>query len=72
MLKLYKCLYLIPIHYNMILKVLLYSFKVVSYSPNGEMIALGSRDNNIYVYQVSENHKKFSRLGRCTVSYFFL
>ncbi|KAL1138870.1 hypothetical protein AAG570_008932 [Ranatra chinensis] len=40
--------------------------QVASFSPNGEMLALGSRDNNIYVYQVSDNPRKFNRLGRCT------
>ncbi|RXG72696.1 Echinoderm microtubule-associated protein-like 1, partial [Armadillidium vulgare] len=38
---------------------------VVQFSPNGKFLALGSRDNNIYVYQVSEGCRKYSRLGRC-------
>ncbi|KAL7641708.1 UNVERIFIED_CONTAM: hypothetical protein RMT77_007581 [Armadillidium vulgare] len=39
--------------------------QVVQFSPNGKFLALGSRDNNIYVYQVSEGCRKYSRLGRC-------
>ncbi|KAB7506598.1 Echinoderm microtubule-associated protein-like 1 [Armadillidium nasatum] len=39
--------------------------QVVQFSPNGKFLALGSRDNNIYVYQVSEGCRKYSRIGRC-------
>ena len=42
--------------------------QVVRLSPNGKLLALGSRDNIIYMYQVSEKYRKFSRLGRCVVS----
>lgn len=42
--------------------------QTVKFSPNGEMLALGSRDNTIYIYQVSESGTKFSRVGRCVVS----
>ncbi|KAG5448106.1 Echinoderm microtubule-associated protein-like 1 [Clonorchis sinensis] len=38
----------------------------ISYSPNGQYIALGSRDNSIYVYQVLEGGRKYSRVGRCS------
>jgi len=38
---------------------------VVKFSPDGCMLALGSRDNAIYMYQVKENYRKFNRLGRC-------
>ena len=37
-------------------------------SLDGKSVALGSRDNNIYVYNVEENGRKFSRIGRCSVS----
>lgn len=40
------------------------------FSPDGRMLALGSRDNTIYVYQVSDDGTKFSRVGRCVVIYF--
>ncbi|XP_063217797.1 echinoderm microtubule-associated protein-like 2 isoform X3 [Bacillus rossius redtenbacheri] len=40
--------------------------QVVRFSPDGALLALGSRDNNIYVYQVSEEARKYSRVGRCS------
>jgi WD domain, G-beta repeat. len=46
-----------------------YRFQVVKFSPDGTLLALGSRDNNIYVYQVSEEARKYSRVGRCMVSF---
>ncbi|XP_065343773.1 echinoderm microtubule-associated protein-like 2 isoform X3 [Cloeon dipterum] len=39
--------------------------QVVKFSPNGKLCALGSRDNNIYVYQASDEYRKFERIGRC-------
>ncbi|CAH8566869.1 unnamed protein product [Dicrocoelium dendriticum] len=38
----------------------------IAYSPDGQYIALASRDNFIYVYQVLENGRKYSRVGRCS------
>lgn len=38
----------------------------IKFSPNGRYVALGSRDNNIYVYQVSDEYRKFNRIGRCS------
>lgn len=46
-----------------------YLFQVVKFSPDGTLLALGSRDNNVYVYQVSEEARKYSRVGRCMVSF---
>ncbi|XP_050301345.1 echinoderm microtubule-associated protein-like 2 isoform X3 [Anthonomus grandis grandis] len=40
--------------------------QVISFAPDGNMVALGSRDNHIYIYQVSEDGMKYSRVGRCT------
>nr|CAD7573381.1 unnamed protein product [Timema californicum] len=40
--------------------------QVARFSPDGGFLALGSRDNNIYVYQVSEEARKYSRVGRCS------
>lgn len=40
--------------------------QVIQFSPDGTMVALGSRDNQIYIYQVSEDGLKYSRVGRCT------
>ena len=37
---------------------------------DGKYLALGSRDNHVYIYEVSEGAKKYSRLGRCSVRYF--
>ena len=42
--------------------------QVARFSPNGKLLALGSRDNIIYMYQVSEKCRKLNRLGRCMVS----
>lgn len=39
--------------------------QVLKFSPNGQYLAAGSRDNNIYVYQVSEDCRKYTRIGRC-------
>ncbi|MGH0147181.1 UNVERIFIED_CONTAM: hypothetical protein FKN15_010285 [Acipenser sinensis] len=38
----------------------------VKYSPDGNYLAVGSHDNLIYVYAVTENGKKYSRVGKCT------
>ncbi|XP_025089345.1 LOW QUALITY PROTEIN: echinoderm microtubule-associated protein-like 1 [Pomacea canaliculata] len=38
----------------------------IKYSPDGTYIAVGSRDNYIYVYQVSDYGRKYSRVGRCS------
>lgn len=38
----------------------------IQYSPDGSMLALGSRDNYIYIYQVSEDGKKYTKVGRCS------
>jgi len=45
-------------------------FQVVKFSPDGRLLAIGSRDNNIYIYQVSEDYRKYNRIGRCMVSIF--
>ncbi|GLH10595.1 Echinoderm microtubule-associated protein-like CG42247 [Gryllus bimaculatus] len=39
--------------------------QVVKFSPDGNFLALGSRDNNIYIYQVTDDARKFNRVGRC-------
>ncbi|XP_015171619.1 PREDICTED: echinoderm microtubule-associated protein-like 2 isoform X4 [Polistes dominula] len=39
--------------------------QVATFSPNGNLLALGSRDNYIYIYQVNEDATKYSRVGRC-------
>ncbi|KAG0700301.1 Echinoderm microtubule-associated protein-like 1 [Chionoecetes opilio] len=39
--------------------------QVLKFSPNNQHLAVGSRDNHIYMYQVSEDGRKYSRMGRC-------
>lgn len=41
--------------------------QIIQYSPDGTMVALGSRDNQIYLYQVSDDSRKYSRIGKCMV-----
>lgn len=40
--------------------------QVISFAPDGGMVALGSRDTHIYIYQVSEDGMKYTRIGRCS------
>lgn len=40
----------------------------LSLSADGSMLAVGSHDNFIYLYNVSEQGRKYSRYGKCTVS----
>lgn len=47
-------------------------FQVVKFSPDSHLVSLGSRDNNIYIYQVGEDMRKYSRVGRCAVSTFYM
>ncbi|XP_043476559.1 echinoderm microtubule-associated protein-like 2 isoform X8 [Leptopilina heterotoma] len=39
--------------------------QIMKFSPDGSLLAIGSRDNHIYIYQVSEDAIKYSRVGRC-------
>ncbi|XP_022528248.2 echinoderm microtubule-associated protein-like 1 isoform X5 [Astyanax mexicanus] len=39
---------------------------VMSFSPDGNFLAIGSHDNYIYIYAVSENGRKYSRVGKCS------
>ncbi|XP_026809328.1 echinoderm microtubule-associated protein-like 2 isoform X3 [Rhopalosiphum maidis] len=40
--------------------------QVAKFSPDGQLLALGSRDNYIYIYQVTDGARNYTRLGRCT------
>ncbi|XP_026704732.1 echinoderm microtubule-associated protein-like 1 isoform X17 [Athene cunicularia] len=39
---------------------------VMRYSPDGNFLAIGSHDNCIYIYGVSENGRKYTRVGKCS------
>ncbi|XP_047533848.1 echinoderm microtubule-associated protein-like 2 isoform X1 [Vanessa atalanta] len=39
--------------------------QTIEYSPNNQLVAIGSRDNFIYVYQVDDDGARYSRLGKC-------
>ncbi|XP_040207455.1 echinoderm microtubule-associated protein-like 4 isoform X5 [Rana temporaria] len=39
---------------------------VMRYSIDGTLLAVGSHDNFIYLYNVSENGRKYSRYGKCS------
>uniref|UniRef100_A0A1L8E5X0 Putative echinoderm microtubule-associated protein-like 1 n=2 Tax=Nyssomyia neivai TaxID=330878 RepID=A0A1L8E5X0_9DIPT len=41
------------------------AIQVVRFSPDGAFLALGSRDNGIYVYQVNGNGRRYSKIGKC-------
>uniref|UniRef100_A0A8C6U2F1 EMAP like 1 n=1 Tax=Neogobius melanostomus TaxID=47308 RepID=A0A8C6U2F1_9GOBI len=38
----------------------------MQYGPDGNLLAVGSHDNYIYVYAVSEKGRKYSRVGKCS------
>ncbi|XP_068508539.1 echinoderm microtubule-associated protein-like 3 isoform X1 [Syngnathus scovelli] len=38
---------------------------VMRYSPDGSCLAVGSHDNFIYIYNVTENGRSYTRFGRC-------
>ncbi|GAA6097398.1 echinoderm microtubule-associated protein-like 2 isoform X1 [Tachysurus ichikawai] len=38
----------------------------IRYSPDGAYLAVGSHDNFVYIYAVTENGRKYSRLSKCT------
>lgn len=44
------------------------SFLPVFVCSDGNFLAIGSHDNYIYIYAVSENGRKYSRVGKCSVS----
>ncbi|NXT40523.1 EMAL1 protein, partial [Pelecanoides urinatrix] len=39
---------------------------VMRYSPDGNFLAIGSHDNCIYIYGVSESGRKYTRIGKCS------
>lgn len=40
--------------------------QTIKASPNGQFIAIGSRDNNVYIYQKTNVAYKFTRIGKCS------
>ncbi len=45
---------------------------VVKFSPDGSLLAIGSRDNAIYMYQVGRQNRFFYLKGQCHEMEFFL
>lgn len=43
-------------------------FKVCLSFKDGAYLAVGSHDNFVYIYAVTENGRKYSRISKCTVS----
>lgn len=43
--------------------------QTIEFSPDGKLMAVGSRDNNIYVYQVGDDCRRFAKIGRCAVMF---
>lgn len=43
--------------------------QVIQYAPDGNTIAIGSKDSNIYIYQITEGGTRYSRIGKCSVSF---
>ncbi|XP_076833615.1 echinoderm microtubule-associated protein-like 1 isoform X4 [Brachyhypopomus gauderio] len=39
---------------------------VMRFAPDGNFLAIGSHDNYIYIYAVTENGKKYNRVGKCS------
>ncbi|KAM6973682.1 echinoderm microtubule-associated protein-like 1 isoform 6-T6 [Aplochiton taeniatus] len=39
---------------------------VIHYGPDGNFLAIGSHDNYIYIYAVSESGRKYNRVGKCS------
>uniref|UniRef100_A0A2P2I0X4 Echinoderm microtubule-associated protein-like 2 n=1 Tax=Hirondellea gigas TaxID=1518452 RepID=A0A2P2I0X4_9CRUS len=40
--------------------------QVVRFSPDGSLLAVGSRDNSVYVYETSDDFKQYTLRGVCT------
>ncbi|XP_063365069.1 echinoderm microtubule-associated protein-like 2 [Cydia amplana] len=39
--------------------------QTIQYSPDNKYVALGSRDNFIYIYQVDDDCRRYTRVGKC-------
>ncbi|XP_067098861.1 echinoderm microtubule-associated protein-like 1 isoform X1 [Osmerus mordax] len=39
---------------------------VIRYAPDGNFLAIGSHDNYIYIYAVTDSGRKYSRVGKCS------
>lgn len=42
--------------------------QVIRFSPDGLLLAIGSRDNFVYIYQVADATHRFAKIGKCSVS----
>ena len=45
------------------------SINVVQFSPNGASLAVATKSGIIHLYQVTNEARKYNRIGRCTVSF---
>lgn len=41
---------------------------IITFLLDGNFLAIGSHDNYIYIYAVTESGRKYSRMGKCSVS----
>ena len=39
--------------------------ETIKFAPNGNYLALASRDKCVYVYQIADEYRKFNKIGRC-------
>ncbi|KAI8432436.1 hypothetical protein MSG28_004830 [Choristoneura fumiferana] len=39
--------------------------QTIQYSPDNKYVALGSRDNFIYIYQLDDQGRRYTRIGKC-------
>ena len=44
---------------------------MIKFSPDGSKLALGSRENFVYVYEAHEDFTSYTKLGTCEVVYLY-
>jgi echinoderm microtubule-associated protein-like 1/2 len=40
--------------------------QTIQFSPDGALLAIGSRDNYVYIYQPSKDFRRFAKIGKCS------
>ena len=63
----YLTKFICPCIFDVVIQVYTITSQMDAFS-DGNFLAVGSRDNIIYVYTVSDNYRKYTRAGKCTVS----